>query len=100
MKTNPLHIGIGIGLAWALFILLALPELAHAEDGAVTLPGTTVQGDRETSVGLMIAPWKDEDASTIDRPPRFFDVPLQAINAADFQSNIEVREDFAAMRGH
>ncbi|MEC9363179.1 MAG: hypothetical protein ACPHN2_18785 [Sinimarinibacterium flocculans] len=63
-------------------LLLLLPAIAAAEEPEAV--GTTIVGEREAAVGLYLAPWQDEQASDLDRPPGLYDVPLQALDARGF----------------
>lgn len=64
--------------------LSLLPALAAAATEPGEAAGTTIVGEREAAVGLYLAPWQDEQASDLDRPPGLYDVPLQALDPQRF----------------
>ena len=66
-------------LATLLLIASALP--ARAADEA----GTTIVGDRESALGLVLTPWKDEArAPDLDRPPAMQDASADTLDDAAF----------------
>jgi hypothetical protein len=66
----------------AMLLLIATPLLAaRAADDA----GTTIVGDRESALGLVLTPWKDEErAPDLDRPPAMQDASAEALDDAAF----------------
>ncbi|MFP5307911.1 MAG: hypothetical protein ACLGI7_19085 [Gammaproteobacteria bacterium] len=60
--------------------------------------GTTIVGERESAVGLYLAPWQNEAGSDLDRPPVLFDVPLQPLDAARFERQVQYQEAIDAYR--
>lgn len=47
--------------------------------------GTTIMGDRDSALGLVLAPWKDEVRSPdLDRPPAMQDPAPAALDDAAF----------------
>ncbi len=75
-------------------LLVVMP--AAAENAAEA--GTTIVGEREAAVGLYLAPWQDEQASDLDRPPALFDVPAEVLDAERFQRLAEYDEAVGAYR--
>lgn len=67
----------------ALGLILLPAAVAAATEGGEPA-GTTIVGEREAAVGLYLAPWQDEQASDLDRPPGRYDVPLQALDPQRF----------------
>jgi hypothetical protein len=66
-------------------LLLAMFPLwcacAHADED----PGTTIMGDRDSALGLVLAPWKDEArAPDLDRPPAMQDAAVAPLDDAAF----------------
>ena len=58
-----------------IVLLLAAATPAIAADD----PGTTIVGDRESALGLVLTPWKDEERSPdLDRPPAMQDASAAA----------------------
>jgi hypothetical protein len=65
-----------------LIACAALSCTATAEDGDA---GTTIVGDRDAALGLVLAPWKDEvRAPDLDRPPAMQDPAPAALDGAAF----------------
>ena len=82
----------------AALLALALPGMVAAqirppdETPAVETDkeGTTVVGDRESPIGLSIAPWRNEAPEVaLDRPARFLEEQLLPIDADVFRRQIE-----------
>lgn len=64
---------------------LALALLCCAGTRAADDPGTTIVGDRESALGLVLAPWKDEQrAPELDRPPAMQDASAAVLDDAAF----------------
>jgi hypothetical protein len=54
---------------------------ARADDD----PGTTIMGDRDSALGLVLAPWKDETrAPEMDRPPAMQEAGPAPLDEASF----------------
>jgi hypothetical protein len=49
-------------------------------------------GEREAAIGLYLAPWQDEHASDLDRPPGLYDVPLQTLDVQRFRRQADYDE--------
>lgn len=66
-----------------------LPAAAGAQDeqpAATPDPGgTTIVGERDTAVGLFVAPWREQPASTLERAPGPYDVPMQPVDIERFR---------------
>jgi hypothetical protein len=75
----------------AVMLTLA-PVLAAAAAEPAEPAGTTIVGEREAAVGLYLAPWQDEQASDLDRPPGLYDVPLQILDPQRFGLQAEYDE--------
>lgn len=78
----------------ALLLLIALPTFAQqpSETPAVETDrdGTTVVGDRESPIGLYITPWRNAaPEAELDRPARFLEEELLALDADVFRRQIE-----------
>lgn len=77
---------------------LLLPAFAVAAADSGEPAGTTIVGEREAAVGLYLAPWQDEAASDLDRPPGHYDVPLQALDLHRFELQADYDEAIRAYR--
>lgn len=75
-------------------VLLACAAQAQEAD----TDGTTIVGEREAAVGLYLAPWQDEHASDLDRPPALLDAPAQALDPERFQRLADYDEAIGAYR--
>lgn len=65
-------------------LLVALWAACAAVHGADD-PGTTIVGDRDSALGLVLAPWKDETpAPEMDRPPAMRDANAAPLDEAAF----------------
>ena len=65
--------------------LLVLMCLSGAAVRAADDPGTTIMGDRDSALGLVLAPWKDESpAPGLDRPPAMQDAAAAPLDEAAF----------------
>ena len=104
MSLKSVLTSLGLGLVWVLLTLFLLSDLlSMAQAQTPSRPsyerlGSTVMGDPEAAVGLMIAPWKEEFASSMDRPPRFFDVPYAPVDAQAFVEGLRLQEDVRSLR--
>ncbi|MES0874924.1 hypothetical protein [Sinimarinibacterium thermocellulolyticum] len=47
--------------------------------------GTTIVGERDTAVGLFVAPWQEPSASVLDTAPGPYDVPMQPVEIERFR---------------
>lgn len=65
-----------------LGLLLALVLSAHPAWGGDAAPaaGVTILGDQDSALGLVLAPWKEESASEMHRPPALQDAQAQAMD--------------------
>ena len=84
--------------AGALVAALLAGGAAAQEESAATADGTTIVGERESAVGLYLAPWQDEDASDIDRPPALFAPTLEKIDGDAFRRQAQYEEAVNAYR--
>lgn len=78
-------------------LLYAAPAPAQAATEQTQL-GTTVIGEQDAAIGLFVNPWKEQDASTTDRPPRLFDMPLVPLDSSAFRLSVDARQNRAAER--
>ncbi len=80
-------------------IFQSITAQAAAENSSLTNElGTRVLGEPEAAVGLFIAPWREEAASTTDRPPRLFDIPYAPVDAGEFRSSVEMQRQLQVFR--
>ncbi|MES0874926.1 hypothetical protein [Sinimarinibacterium thermocellulolyticum] len=80
-------------MRWCVaFGLVLLPAWAAAAPDTAEPAGTTIVGEREAAVGLHLAPWQDEAAFDLDRPPGLHDVPLQALDPRRFELQADYDE--------
>lgn len=86
------------GLALLAGLLLANGSLALAQGKAPATAdpadddkeGTTVMGDRESPIGLLIAPWREATPEKdLDRPVRFLQEELIPLDAEVFRRQLE-----------
>ena len=84
--------------AGALIAALLAGGAAAQEETAVPADGTTIVGERESAVGLYLAPWQDEDASDIDRPPALFAPTLEKIDGDAFRRQTQYEDAINAYR--
>lgn len=74
---------------------IAAPLPVEAADD----PGTTIMGDRDSALGLVLAPWKDETpAADLDRPPVMQDPGSAALDEAAFARTTRYYETGRAYR--
>lgn len=78
----------------ALLSVLSLSAMAAESVG--TDSGTTIIGEQEAAVGLYLTPWREELASDVDRAPRLYEASGDAVEAADLQRQVDVRESMDA----
>lgn len=84
--------------AGALTVMLLAGGAAAQEDTSAVVAGTTIVGERESAVGLYLAPWQDEDASDIDRPPALFAPTLEKIDGDAFRRQAQYEDAINAYR--
>lgn len=80
---------------------LLLAGRAAATGGGPAAPatgGTTIIGDRDAAVGLYLAPWKNENAADLDRPPSLYDEPLTPVDGRRFHRQVQYDQGNAAWR--
>ncbi len=101
---KPLNLATRL-LMLGIFGLAAIGSAqAQAPSKAATTPaadddkdGTTVMGDRESPIGLLIAPWREAAAEKdLDRPVRFLQEELIPLDAEVFRRQIEYYYTIAA----
>lgn len=63
---------------------LFLAASAMAQDSTPQQAGIQVMGDRDSALGLILAPWKEETRADLDRPPALQDPQPQALDPAGF----------------
>lgn len=78
-------------------LLYATPAPAQAAADPTRL-GTTVIGEQDAAIGLFVNPWKEQDASTTDRPPRLFDMPLTPLDSQGFRQSVDARQNLGVER--
>lgn len=66
-----------------LFLTIPIAFSDEVSDSDVVM-GMTVHGDVAAAVGLYLMPWKNEELSDIDRPPRLLDEDIAVIDAEEF----------------
>ncbi len=70
---------------------------ATAEEADDESEGTTVMGDRESPIGLLIAPWREAaPEKDLDRPVRFLQEELMPLDAEVFRRQTEYYYTIAA----
>jgi hypothetical protein len=79
-------------------LLMASTPTGATEEPPAEAAGTTIVGERESALGLYLAPWQNEAASDLDRPPGLLDVPLQRLDAARFERQVQYQEAIDAYR--
>lgn len=80
-------------LGAALLLTVLVTPFAFAGE-----QGTTLVGQRDAAVGLYLLPWKEEDPSDIDRPPRRFDAAGGPVDPAQFSAQVRSDQANAAYR--
>lgn len=71
---------MGKRAAVLIVMCLSCTAVCGADD-----PGTTIMGDRDSALGLVLAPWKDESPSPeLDRPPAMQDAEAAPLDEAAF----------------
>ncbi len=71
----------------ASICLLACSTAAVAVDApAAAAPevGVNIMGDRDSALGLFLAPWKEEERADLGRPPGLQDPTLAPVDAEGF----------------
>ncbi len=82
-------------MSMALLYTAPAPAQAATDQGHL---GTTVIGEQEAAIGLFVNPWKEQEASTTDRPPRLFDMPLAPLDSEGFRQSVGARQNLSAER--
>lgn len=57
---------------------------ALAADAPAPEAGVNIMGDRDSALGLVLAPWKEEERADLDRPPGLQDPVAAPLDAAGF----------------
>lgn len=60
--------------------------------------GTTVVGERETALGLVLTPWQDEGPAALDRPPALLDEEPAGIDPGAYARASRFERDLAGWR--
>ena len=60
------------------------PLLAADAPPAEAEAGVNIMGDRDSALGLFLAPWKEEERADLGRPPGLQDPALAPIEAEGF----------------
>lgn len=66
-------------------VMLSSPAV-HSADAAPVQPqaGVTIMGDRDSALGLFLAPWKEEERADLGRPPGLQDPALTPVDPDGF----------------
>jgi len=56
-----------------------------AADAPAPEAGVNIMGDRDSALGLFLAPWKEEERADLARPPGLQDPAPAALDAEGFQ---------------
>lgn len=88
----------GVIRAGALAAVLLAGGAAAQDAPATDTAGTTIVGERESAIGLYLAPWQDEEASDIDRPPALFAPTLEKIDGDAFRRQAQYEDAINAYR--
>jgi hypothetical protein len=80
-------------IAWLLVAVSA-----HATDTPGPPAGTTVVGERETALGLVLTPWQDEAPAALDRPPALLDETPAPVDADAYARTNRFERDLAGWR--
>jgi hypothetical protein len=82
--------------------LLAACVLAFGNTFAADAPpadgGTTIMGERETALGLVLTPWQDEGPAALDRPPALLDEAPAPVDAGEYARTSGFERDMAGWR--
>lgn len=70
--------------AAASLCALATAAPVFAADAAAPEAGVNIMGDRDSALGLFLAPWKEEERADLGRPPGLQDPSLANIDAEAF----------------
>jgi hypothetical protein len=73
-------------------------SVAHATEPSGTTDGTTVVGERETALGLVLTPWPDEGPAPLDRPPALLDELPSPTDAEAHARSTRFERDLAGWR--
>ncbi|HKY90355.1 MAG TPA: hypothetical protein VJM11_04915 [Nevskiaceae bacterium] len=79
-------------------VLLLVAGLARAAGAPATDEGTTVVGERETALGLVLTPWPDEGPAALDRPPSLLDEAPAPVDADAYGRAVRIERDLAGWR--
>jgi hypothetical protein len=77
---------------------LLVAGAAHAADAPGPTEGTTVVGERETALGLVLTPWQDEGPAALDRPPALLDEPPATVDPGAYARAIRFEQDLVGWR--
>lgn len=88
-----------MGRAAVGFGAALLTLCAHAQDAAPTAdPGTTIVGEQESPMGLVLLPWAEEFPSDLDRPPRAGPAAPLAIDPFAYTERVQYEREREAYR--
>lgn len=82
-------------------LLTALCLLASVSVRAATeapQAGVTILGDQDSALGLVLAPWKEETAADLDRPPALQDPEPEAVDAEAYARSLRYYQTGRAYR--
>jgi hypothetical protein len=67
-------------------VVLSSPAIRAADTVPVQEPeaGVTIMGDRDSALGLFLAPWKEEERADLGRPPGLQDPGLAPVDPDGF----------------
>lgn len=67
-------------------VVLSSPTVHSADTSPVREPeaGVTIMGDRDSALGLFLAPWKEEERADLGRPPGLQDPGLAPVDPDGF----------------
>lgn len=71
-------------MALACCCVAAFAAPATAADTAPADVGVNIMGDRDSALGLFLAPWKEEERADLGRPPGLQDPQLAPLDAEGF----------------
>ncbi|CAA0094794.1 Uncharacterised protein [Zhongshania aliphaticivorans] len=67
-----------------IFFTIPFSYSDESSSNSDVVMGMTVHGDVAAAVGLYLMPWKNEELSDVDRPPRLLDENIAVIDAEEF----------------
>lgn len=97
MNQHFTRIAIG-GLILLSPLSAACAQSAASEVVTSTQLGTTVVGQQEAAIGLFVNPWKEQQASTTDRPPRLLDIPYAPVDPQAFVQALQWQHHVDSLR--